>query len=142
MNEKQIAGLNVQQPWAKLVVNGTKSIETRYYRMPKKHLGKPIAIIETPGPTGNFKARIIGIAVFGESFEYKSKLQFSRDEKKHLVDLEDESVGWKKGRTKWAWPIQSVVSLPTPTEAPRPRGIVFCSNCLVPTKLLSLLASQ
>jgi len=137
MSEQILPGLNVQQPWAKLILSGEKTIETRYYRLPDKHVGRPIALIETPGANGKFRARIIGIIIFNSSFEYKSKSQFSADNRKHLVNADDKHLGWKKGRTKWGWPIARVVSFKSPILAPSPRGIVFCSHCKIPSKLLS-----
>lgn len=132
MKEKTLAGLNIQQPWAELILSGKKTIETRFYKIPEKHLGKEIALIETPGPSGRFRARIVGTVIFSSAFRYESKSEFIADKKKHLVDENDTTLGWKRDRKKWGWKISRVTRLAKPIVAPSPRGIVFCSRCKVP----------
>lgn len=129
-------GINIQQPWAQFILNKKKTIETRSYKIPEKHIGKPIAIIETPGTNGKFKARIIGLVIFKKSFQYKSRNDFIQDEPRHLVDDNDPSFSWKNKKTKWGWEIEKVIKLNKYLPAPTPRGIVFCSKCTIPTKLL------
>lgn len=132
----EVAGINIQQPWARLILECKKTVETRFYPLPEKHVGKQLAIIETPGTEGKFVARIIGLVSFGESFQYGSRAQFKKDFKRHLVD-ESGDFSWEDGKVKWGWPVQSVVTLKSALLAPKPRGIVFCSSCTIPTKLLS-----
>ena len=47
-----LPGINIQAPWAEAIVSGRKLIETRFYPMPRKWIGQPLAIIETPGQAG------------------------------------------------------------------------------------------
>jgi hypothetical protein len=132
-----IAGINIQQPWAHQLLEGNKTIETRFYKIPAKYVGHPIALVETPGKGGKFKARIVGLIVFGPSTEYPNATAFNRDFKKHLVQFDHPTLGWSKERNKWAWPIIAVEKIDVPIPAPNPRGIVFCNGCKVPTRQLS-----
>jgi hypothetical protein len=72
-------GINVQQPWAELIVSGRKTVETRHYRAPPGYIDKIIALIETPGSHKNFKRRVRGFVIFGQSFRYRSREHFASD---------------------------------------------------------------
>ena len=76
-----LPGLNVQAPWAQALISGRKVIETHFYPMPAKWTGQPLAIIETPGTTGDFKRRIAGLVVFGPSWRYT--------ERRHLPEISE-----------------------------------------------------
>ena len=136
MKMNQVPGINIQFPWSKLILSGKKTIETRTYPLPPKHINRDLALIETPGSAGKFSARIVAIVRFGESFEYKSKSEFFQDKGEHLVG-DDDVFSWPKTGKKWGWPILSVKPLKRPLPAPRPRGIVFCSRCEIPSTLLA-----
>ena len=106
MGRLSLPGINIQAPWAEAILSGRKTIETRYYPMPKKWEGQPLAIIETPGRKGRFRSRVAGFIIFGRSHCYESKTAFLRDKSKHLVDPEDAVFGWRdEGKPKWGWPI-------------------------------------
>jgi hypothetical protein len=127
LTRKTVPGLHIQAPWAQLVVSGRKTVETRFYPLPKKYIGTEMAIIETPGGAGNFKARIIGIVKFGESFRYESAEDFYRDSGRHLVQENSDSFHWAsgKGKPKWGWPIESVYRWDSKLPKKLRRGIVF-----------------
>jgi len=113
-----LPGINIQAPWASAIVSGHKVIETRFYPMPRKWGGQPLAIIETPGKARTFQRRIVGLVIFGPSWCYADKTTFGQDRVKHLVDPDDLRFGWRgDDRPKWAWPVQWVEvyqqSLPT-----------------------------
>lgn len=120
---KALPGINIQFPISRAILSGKKTVETRTYPLPEKYVGKPLYFVETPGADGDFDARIVAVIVFGESFPYKSKSEFSRDEPRHLVS-NDSPYAWKD-RPKWGWPVASVSLLRAPRQAPRKRGIVF-----------------
>jgi hypothetical protein len=104
-----LPGMNIQAPWAEAIVSGHKVIETRFYPMPRKWIGQPLAIIETPGKARHFQRRIAGVVLFAPSWCYADKTAFARDRTKHLVDPDDLLFGWQeRGKSKWAWPIQWV----------------------------------
>ena len=131
---KTIAGINIRAPWSSLLLSGEKTIETRTYPIPKKHEGMELAVIETPGPKGKFKARIVGIIIFEPSYQYRSKKMFYSEKHLHLVNPNDKDFGWPDVGTKWAWPVKSFIKFDHSFPAPRPRGIVFASNCKLPKK--------
>jgi hypothetical protein len=125
MNRKKrsLTGINIQFPISQLILSGKKTIETRTYQMPASFLGREIAIIETPGRTGSFKARIIGTVIFGHSFKYKSKITFYEDIHRHAVTPDSP---WKwSNKPKWGWPILKVTAFQNPIPAPRHKGIRY-----------------
>ena len=42
-------GINIQAPFAELLINLEKCVETRTYPLPLKYEGEELALIETPG---------------------------------------------------------------------------------------------
>ena len=49
----KLSGLNIQQPWSSLLIDGYKSVETRSYPLPQKYEGVELALISTPGKKRN-----------------------------------------------------------------------------------------
>ena len=128
MNDRTVTlpGINIQAPWAEAIVSGHKVIETRFYPMPRKWVGQPLAIIETPGKARHFKRRIAGLVIFEESWCYADKAAFARDGAQHLVDPDDRRFGWREdGKPKWAWPIRWVEAYPQPLPASFRAGIRY-----------------
>lgn len=116
-------GINIQFPISQLIISGQKKIETRTYPIPSAYVGQEMAIIETPGASGNFKARIIGTIVFGDSFQYKSKSEFYKDSAKHKVTPDSP---WKwADKPKYGWPILKIIKLKEPKVAPQKKGIRY-----------------
>lgn len=128
--KKCLPGLNLQAPWTQWILEGRKTVETRFYPLPKKYVGKEMLIIETPGKTGKFKARIVGIVVFGEPFQYQSKKEFYADRARHLVDTASPNFTWEsgKGKKKWGWPVgktrRMYIKLPIGIK----RGILYTES--------------
>ena len=113
-----LPGINIQAPWAEAIVSGHKVIETRFYPMPRKWVGQPLAIIETPGQARTFTRRIAGLVIFTESWCYADKRAFARDRTRHLVDPDDLHFGWQEDwKPKWAWPIRWVEVYQQPLPA-------------------------
>lgn len=129
-------GINVQFPWSRLIVSSKKTIETRHYPLPEKYKNVELALIETPGREA-FKAKIIAIVIFDNCFKYSSKQQWADDYDKHLVNENDKLFGYRIDKSKWAWRIKTVSMLSEPVDPPKPRGIVFSSDCAVPLDLLT-----
>ena len=75
-----LPGINIQSPWAELLLTGLKRIETRKYPLPQKHDAEWMWLIETPGKLKHFKARVVGIIQFAETFEYKNIEQGRADD--------------------------------------------------------------
>lgn len=126
--KRKIPGINIQWPISEMIIDGEKTIETRKYAIPDKYIGQELALIETPGPKGKFKARIRAIIKFGDSFEYKSKKAFYEDSKRHCV-TPDSIWQWTAGQKKFGWPVEVLKVYDKPLAAPKKKGIIFASEC-------------
>lgn len=116
MSQAEYIGINIQFPISREILTGKKTIETRTYPIPKAYLGKTLLIVETPGPNGDFKSRIVAKVRFSECFLYPTKASFYRDTDRHLV-TPNSRWSWKD-KAKWGWVIEKV----TPLKVPVPAG--------------------
>ncbi len=119
-------GINIQWPISQLILSGEKIVETRTYDIPTKYLNVPMAMVETPGSEGNFKARTVAIVRFKSSFKYKNKTEFYKDSTRHLVTPESPWA-WSDDKPKWGWEIEIIklISPPVPCQS---KGIVYRKN--------------
>lgn len=124
MKAKLYTGINIQYPISQLILNGAKSVETRTYPIPERLIGEELAIIETPGPTGKFKSRIVGLIVFGKSFQYKTLGDFTKDQSRHQVTA-DSKWAWNPKKEKWGWPILKITKLKKEIPLKKRSGIVY-----------------
>jgi hypothetical protein len=122
MAKKEYTGINIQYPISQMILNGEKTIETRTYPIPKQYINQKMVIIETPGKTGKFKARMIGFVTFDESFEYKNEKEFYKDSKKHCV-TPDSIWKWDKRKKKFGWPVLAIEKFTESLSPPIKRGI-------------------
>lgn len=130
---RTIAGLNIQYPWSRYILEGRKTIETRHYPLPEKHMGKEMALIETPGKKGRqlgIETKIVGIIVVEKCFLYPTEKSWVKDLESHLVQPDDADYGYEEGRDKWGWVIK-VVRLLEPQMPPKIRGIKYAKECVV-----------
>ncbi|MGZ3797670.1 MAG: hypothetical protein ACXVB1_14965 [Pseudobdellovibrionaceae bacterium] len=125
--KKTFIGINIQYPISRLILDGSKTIETRTYPIPNAYVGQEMVIIETPGKHGDFKARLVGTVIFGECFKYPNKKDFYQDTLKHRVDPDSEWK-WVDGNPKWGWVVTSVTSFSKPLPAPEKKGIKYTKN--------------
>lgn len=126
-----MTGINIQFPWSSLLINGDKCVETRTYPLPEKYTGEKLALIETPGKYGDFKARIIGTITFSHSFQYPNEQTWIDDNNRHKVDKTNKDYGWKKDKEKWGWVVSNIVKFDNHQAAPTNKGIIFTLNCNV-----------
>ena len=56
---KRLRGINIQRPWAQLLLDGLKTVEARTYEL-KGYLNEDLWIIETPGK-GRTRRSYIGV---------------------------------------------------------------------------------
>lgn len=124
-----MVGINIQAPFADQLLDGDKCVETRTYKLPEKYIGEELAVIETPGKHGNFKARIIGTITFSHSFEYLSETDWQYDYNRHLVDPDNKLYGWNDDKEKHGWVVSEFFKFAEPQPAPEKKGIVFTNNC-------------
>ena len=130
---RRIAGLNIQYPWSRYILDGDKTVETRHYPLPEKHMGKELALIETPGKEGKkagIETRIIGIIIVEKCIHYETKEAWIKDKKRHLVEDGDELYGYSKNKEKWGWVVK-VVRAVEPQMPPKVRGIKYAKECIV-----------
>jgi hypothetical protein len=126
--KRTLPGLNIQWPISQEILSGLKTVETRTYSLPQKYENTELAIIETPGPQANFKARIVGIVIFENSFKYLSKKDFYADYPSHRVD-QNSAWAWDSKKPKWGWRIKCVVKFSQTIPFEGKKGIVFSKNC-------------
>jgi len=128
----KLPGLHIQHPWAQLIMDGVKTIETRHYPLPPKYIKRDILIVETPGKSKKFESRVVGIVQFRECFEYDSKKQFDSDLDKHNVHPDSEFYWSPTKPKKWGWVISKSVKFKTPFRAPKKRGIRWTAEISMP----------
>jgi hypothetical protein len=127
MKKKLYSGINIQYPISRLILSGEKTIETRTYPIPKKFLSQDMLMIETPGKTGDFKARIVAIIRFRKCFKYQNISEFYKDEKRHMV-TPDSPWGWNNSKGKWGWSTKVIKIFSKPILLKQRSGIRFTSN--------------
>ena len=120
-------GLNIQCPWAYSLIIGNKCVETRTYVLPEKYEGEELALIETPGKSGRFKARVIGTITFSHSFRYNDENEWREDYNRHLVQEDDPIYGWNS-KDKYGWVVSNVLKFKETQTAPDRKGIIFTHN--------------
>lgn len=125
-----MTGINIQYPWSQLLINGDKCVETRGYPLPNKYLGETLALIETPGKIGKFKARIIGTIVFSHCFQYDSYQEWISDYNRHLVKSDNPYFGWNN-KPKYGWVVCQINKFDQVISAPENKGIIFTNNCML-----------
>jgi hypothetical protein len=111
-----VFGLELQEPWASAILNGTKKIETRSYELPPSLIGKRIWILESPSGTAGVSAfgneidlshpgtcQVVGWCTFTSMICYTSKVAFDSDQSRHLVS-QASGYGWKESTNKiYGW---------------------------------------
>ena len=116
--------INIQHPISEEILSGRKVVETRGYPIPSHYIGLDMLIIETPGRSGDFDARIVGMVTFANSFEYISEDHFYSDSQRHKVDC-NSPWKWRNGVRKFGWPIVNCTRLAQYLPAPAVKGIKF-----------------
>lgn len=123
-----MTGINIQTPWSELLINGVKSVETRTYHLPEKYMGEELALIETPGRYGRFKARIIGTITFSHSFKYPDQNAWQDDYNRHCVAIDDPTYNWKNDKSKYGWVVSDIKKFDRPVDISKRKGIIFTTD--------------
>jgi len=130
-------GLEVQQPWAQMLLSGQKTVETRAYPLPAALIGRPLYVVESGSgvarksslpdqvPAGHASLRICGTATFKASDEYPSRAAWLADEAEHCVPA-DSPYAMQDDHTNpvYAWRVEAVVALETPLPVPAMRRVM------------------
>jgi hypothetical protein len=101
-------GLFVQRPFASSLVHGTKTIETRSYKLPRHLMGETVYIIETPRSgyrRAGDRGVIVGTVRFDGWKRYRNRDEWLADYPSHLVSDGDERYGWRHDRPKFGWTV-------------------------------------
>ena len=131
MTKKKVyTAINIQTPISQLILNGEKTIETRKYKIPEKYLGEEMLLMETPGKSEKFEARIIAIIRFDRCFQYKTKKEFYSETEQHQV-TKDSIWAWKDGE-KWGWDVKVIKKISPPLLLKNKRkGIVYTKDVTI-----------
>ena len=129
---KHLRGINIQRPWARLILDGLKTVEARKYEL-KGYRNEDLWIIETPGKRRRgetFVARIIGIVRFGSSFQYTDLAHWRAHKESHCI-REGSCFDWQgptKGKTPkmYGWNVTSAQALVVPQRGPDKKGNIGC----------------
>ena len=92
--------------WIDALFDGTKTVETRKYRIPPPMKNTRCLIIQTGLP----QAVPVGWIVFNECKQYQNANEFYRDDDKHLIYRNDNNsvdFQWDNG-PKWGWIVSKV----------------------------------
>ena len=125
-----VPGLHVRYPYAKMLLTGEKSVETRGYSLPAHRINKTVALIETPGPDRTRpKARVVGTITFKAVKVYADKKAWAADTKNHRV-LPSSSFGF----LPFGWVVGKTVLFKEPVALVHKggRGVIWASDCVIP----------
>ena len=111
--------LEVQQPWAQLILSGKKTVETRSYPFPPWLLGRPVDVLQSdegePGVSstpdivqaGDPRFLISGWFIVSSCFRYDSQREWEADSARHLVSPDSVAYGWNDDHDIYGWVVQS-----------------------------------
>lgn len=106
-----LPALYVRSQWARRIAEGSKSIETRGYRMPDKYLGEWVAIVQS---NRGEKSKVVCLAYISGSFKYISEQEFRCDAAAHRIPKGHILYDWGTTPEKWGWKIAMVAGIGDP----------------------------
>ncbi len=139
LQELRLRSINIQWPFAQLILLEVKSVELRKYAFHMQHggdcylrAGEQVWLVETPGSQRNAleltdpelldkwgvsvrprHARVVGSVSFDRCSRYDGRRSYRNDAVKHLMAV-DGKYGWKSDAELWAWHVAQVSPLETP----------------------------
>ena len=123
---KKLRVLNVQRPWARLLLAGNKKVEVRKYPL-KNYAREELWLLETKGNDAplDFISKIIGIIRFSKDFEYKDLEDFRADESRHCIQ-KGSRFDWRPAETRslYGWVVANATLLIHPLPAPKVKGMI------------------
>ena len=125
---RPLRGLNVQHPWAPMLLDGSKVIEARTYDIDDKGgFGNEwFWVVETPGKQRQRgqRARITGCVKFcREAVRYTSLDQWRADEDKHRIAAGSD-YDWDGRGAMFGWRVERVMVLREPVPGPDRKGTI------------------
>lgn len=137
--------LEVQQPYADLILSGDKTVETRTYALPAEFVGRKIHILRSPAGAAGRSAvpdavapeaaaklglDVVGWASFGSCAPYPDEAAWRADRAAHCVDVDAPAYGWPAEGVIYAWRVDAVEALsPRPLSAPIRRHLRSLFRC-------------
>ena len=118
--------LEVQQPMARYLADGSKTVETRRYELPSWATNVEVAVLETKDEPGlstlgeapdQGAVLLVGFVVFESCFEYDSEKAFDGDAAKHRIDKTDDARGWD-GSPMYGWVVSKAQFCDLPPSSP------------------------
>ena len=121
-----LRGLNVQRPWAPMLLDGSKVIETRTYDIDKQKCfaNEWFWVVETPGKKRQRgqRAHITGCIKFSsKSVRYTSLAQWRADEDKHRIPAGSE-YDWNGRGAMYGWRVERAYALRSAQSPPEARS--------------------
>ena len=127
-HQKTFRALNIQRPWARLLLTGAKSVEVRKYPL-NSYKDEDLWILETKGKERNlprdFSSKIIGTIRFEQDFEYESLAEFRADEGRHCIS-DGSAYDWRPEEIPkmYGWVVASVCLFSRPLMPPKVKGMI------------------
>lgn len=131
-------GMEMQLPWSRLLLTGSKRLETRSYPLPAALLDRPISVLETSEatadacrplpdvlPAGHPNVLIAGSVTFSSCFAYSSFEAFQADEARHGLPPE-VTRSFSKDFTMYGWAVKETVQLMQPTTVLNSQRRLHC----------------
>lgn len=128
--------LEMQAPWARRLLDGKKTVETRSYPLPAGLVGRQIELFESqPGKDGVSSVGdlvetcaagllAVGRVVFRATEAYETRESWAGDAGRHLVDPSvDGAYGWKGPGSVHGWVVGEVQEHATPRPVTRMRRV-------------------
>ena len=118
--------LEVQQPMARYLADGSKTVETRRYELPSWATNVEVAVLETKDEPGlstlgeapdQGAGLLVGFVVFESCFEYDSEKAFDGDAAKHRIEKTDDARGWD-GSPMYGWVVSKAQFCDLPPSSP------------------------
>ena len=125
-------GLELQQPWSGLLLDGIKTIETRGYPLPQALLHREISVIETAAgtagrsalpndvPAGHPGAVVAGLVRFESCIVYESRAAWLKDQGKHRVDPDSPYAMQDGGSIVYGWVVREATRTTGTSSTPAP----------------------
>merc|ERR1712107_572420 len=114
-------GLEIQRPWSRMVLLGTKVVETRRYPLPPALIGRELLLLETQEaaarvsslpdrvPEGDPLVQAIGTVTFSACIAYTTMEEWTADEPRHCVPA-DSNFAWATNQEIFGWVIAKVAA--------------------------------
>jgi len=99
----------IREPWADLIINGKKTIETAGFNLPSRFLNIPLYI-------QNEKRQITGTVTFSGSKKYNNLNEFNADARKHKVIDPTNKFHFNNRPRTHGWIISHVEKLSEPIQ--------------------------